>query len=413
MDSLDPYDADLAAIQRRQRLAALLMQQGMDTSPVYSPWQGLSRVVASIMGNMQGGDADREEKALAQRRASERQSELSRVFDVAASTEPGAKMQLARMLAASADPAFQQAGLAMALKGNDEEFGTTPVVSGGQQYLVGKRGTIRPTGLSADPKYHTVGNALVPEPGAPGSSVTPAYQGPSREVTDFTELLKSAGIDPGSPQGKQLFQAYAMKQATHAPPTQVNVDTTNKPFATGIGEGLAKDFNAARAAAMGAQRGNQVADQAESLLNSGVFSGAGATITLKGGKILQTAGLGKFVDAERIANTEALISNLAQQTLANLRQSGLGGGNGFSNADRDFLEKATGGSIEMNEASLRKLITLNRRSNNNILKNFDAQAAELERRPEFKGIPLRLGIGASSPTASTPSIDDLVNKYAH
>jgi hypothetical protein len=87
-----------------------------------------------------------------------------------------------------------------------------------------------------------------------------------------------------------------------------------------------------------------------------------------------------------------LVSNLAQQTLANIKQSGLGGGNGFSNADREFLQNATGGKIEMTELGLRKLVDLNRRSNANVIRTFDSMASELEKRPEYKGMPLRLGI---------------------
>jgi hypothetical protein len=370
-DPLDPYGVDLEALARKQRLAQLLMQQGQDTSPVYAPMQGIARVAAAIMGNMGAKEADDSARALATRRQTDRASEVAAVMEAA---QGGDKNKLARLLAGSTDPVFQQMGLAAALKDKEEEYGTEPRPMVGPDgkptmSLISKRGTVK---------------------GLPG--FTP-YEKPEKEpdsVRALTDLIKQAGIDPESPQGRAMYAAAAQKASTHQPATTVNVDTAVKPFVTEIGGAVGKDFATARQAAMGAVKSNQVADEAEKLLNSGVITGAGASLKLQGGKIMQAAGF--RMDADQISNTEALISNLAQQTLANIRQSGLGGGSGFSNADRDFLQKATGGSIDMNEASLRKLVELNRRSNKNILTNFDSMARELEKRPDLKGIPLRLGI---------------------
>jgi hypothetical protein len=61
---------------------------------------------------------------------------------------------------------------------------------------------------------------------------------------------------------------------------------------------------------------------------------------------------------EIISNTEQLQKSLASQTLDSIKTSGLGAGNGFTNADRDFLEKAKSGNIDMTPQTLRRTAEL-------------------------------------------------------
>jgi hypothetical protein len=47
----------------RRRLAMAMMEQGMDTSPIASPWQGIARMAQAIMGGYNMHTLDKEEKA--------------------------------------------------------------------------------------------------------------------------------------------------------------------------------------------------------------------------------------------------------------------------------------------------------------------------------------------------------------
>jgi hypothetical protein len=47
----------------QRRIAEAMMQQGMDTSPIKSPWQGINRVAQSLVGTYQAGKADDEQAA--------------------------------------------------------------------------------------------------------------------------------------------------------------------------------------------------------------------------------------------------------------------------------------------------------------------------------------------------------------
>lgn len=49
------------SIKLRRRLAEAMMMQGMDTSPIGSPWQGLARIANAMIGGYQMGELERKE----------------------------------------------------------------------------------------------------------------------------------------------------------------------------------------------------------------------------------------------------------------------------------------------------------------------------------------------------------------
>jgi hypothetical protein len=351
----DQTGVEEAQLQRRMQLAQLL-SQGATQGPAYSNKAAVAKVLTQVLGGMDMRAAEQDERNLAQKRTADRQAEIGQIFDAAQGGD-AKRGELARLLARSSNPALAQAGLSMVLKPDKEE---EPYTLKPGEIRYGRGGKVLAQAPDKQEPY-----TLGPDQSrydANGNLVVAAGEKEPEAVRAIRIEMEAAGIDPKSPIGKGIFQKALEKSTTHPPATSVTVDTGAKPMATRIGEALGGDFAAARQAAMGAQKG------------------------------LQVAAAGFATDKEKIANTEALVSNLAQQTLANIKQSGLGGGNGFSNADREFLQNATGGKIEMTELGLRKLVDLNRRSNANVIRTFDSMASELEKRPEYKGMPLRLGI---------------------
>ena len=102
------------------------------------------------------------------------------------------------------------------------------------------------------------------------------------------------------------------------------------------------------------------ADRIADLLATGkVITGTGANARLQLAKALNLAG---GSDSERIKNTEVLVSSLAETTLGAIKASNLGAGQGFTNADRDFLEKAVAGQLSYDQKSLGELARLSRRA---------------------------------------------------
>lgn len=50
-------------LERKRRLAEAMMQQGTDTSPIASPWQGAARLANALMGGLSMRRADKQEQA--------------------------------------------------------------------------------------------------------------------------------------------------------------------------------------------------------------------------------------------------------------------------------------------------------------------------------------------------------------
>ena len=65
--------------------------------------------------------------------------------------------------------------------------------------------------------------------------------------------------------------------------------------------------------------------------------------------------------AEKIKNTQRLFANRAQATLDSVKESGLGAGNGFTDKDKEFLEKAKLGNIVYSKDALREQLDIEER----------------------------------------------------
>jgi hypothetical protein len=139
--------------------------------------------------------------------------------------------------------------------------------------------------------------------------------------------------------------------------TNVNV-STEKKYGERFG-GLIADQDAAKfSAAESAPNAAATADRVLDLIGTGkVITGTGANVRLQLAKALNLAG---GTDSEKIKNTEVLVSSLAETTLGAIKSSNLGAGQGFTNADRDFLEKAKAGQLTYDSGSLAELARLAR-----------------------------------------------------
>ena len=139
--------------------------------------------------------------------------------------------------------------------------------------------------------------------------------------------------------------------------TNVNV-STEKKYGERFGGLIAESDAAKLAAAEKAPEAAATADRVMDLIGTGkVITGTGANARLQIAKALNLAG---GTDSEKIRNTEVLVSSLAETTLGAIKSSNLGAGQGFTNADRDFLEKAKAGQLSYDAKSLAELARLSR-----------------------------------------------------
>lgn len=177
--------------------------------------------------------------------------------------------------------------------------------------------------------------------------------------------------------GSLLDYQLALKRAGA---TNVTL-STEKDYAGKIAAGLAdrdlQAIDAAKAAPdtiASSQRIRQI------LASNQAFTGTGAETRLAVTKALATAGL---VNGNSVTATEDLQRELSQGVLGHIKSSGLGVGSGFSNADRDFLEKAAAGKIDVNAQTLAKTAELAERA---ARKSIDAGNQALKRVRSAPGV---------------------------
>lgn len=173
------------------------------------------------------------------------------------------------------------------------------------------------------------------------------------------------------------------KAAASAPNITVS---TEKKYGERFG-GLIADRDAGKLdAAESAPRVIENSDRIMDILATGkVFTGTGANVRLQLAKALNLAG---GTDTDRIANTEVLISSLANSTLGAIKSSNLGAGQGFTNADRDFLEKASAGQLTYDSTSLRKLAELGRKAGVASIESWNSRVQQIPKAAlEGLGIP--------------------------
>jgi len=93
------------------------------------------------------------------------------------------------------------------------------------------------------------------------------------------------------------------------------------------------------------------------LVNTGALTGTAAEIKLKLARAFNVAGAD---NNEIIKNTEVLISQLGRNVIGNIKTSGLGTGQGFTDQDLKFLERIEGGSIDLNPKTLQELARISK-----------------------------------------------------
>lgn len=186
----------------------------------------------------------------------------------------------------------------------------------------------------------------------------------------------TAGPDGRPVPNQPVIDQQMRRSRAGAPVTNISVSTEKKygeQFAGKVADSDIALRDAATKAPEIADRSNRII----AALDSGkVITGAGADARLAIGKALGLAGAS---DQETIANTEMLGRELAAGTLAAIRTSGLGAGNGFSNADREFLAKAEGGTLSMDAQTLRRAAALAHKAAQATSERWNKRAGEIPR----------------------------------
>jgi len=153
-----------------------------------------------------------------------------------------------------------------------------------------------------------------------------------------------------------------MLQQKKAGASNVSVNTGENAYGTEFGKGIAGQDLAKYNLAQKAPEILAAADNTEKLLQSDkVFTGTGASAKLNVLALGQGLGVtGKNAD-EVIANTQQLQQQRSQAVLSQIKASGLGTGQGFTDKDLKFLQDSAAGSITLSKETLQRQVNVERK----------------------------------------------------
>lgn len=166
--------------------------------------------------------------------------------------------------------------------------------------------------------------------------------------------------------------------------TTVNINQGGGSYVKEIGKGFAQQDLMVIEAAKKSPDQIKTAQSVIDIVNQGkAITGTGADLRASIAKGFATVGL---TSGESVAATEQLSSTLAKQTLDSIKSSGLGSGQGFTNTDREFLEKAASGKINFTPEGLLRIAELNKKAASSAYNKGQEAINRINKNPEGAAI---------------------------
>lgn len=232
--------------------------------------------------------------------------------------------------------------------------------------------------------------------GARGPSIAETETA-ANNLRDYNAKLTPEGFLPtigqdGMISGANLMPQYGQfaKEKASAGATRVNVPITlpaQNAFAEQMAKNYADRLDAAQTAGDTARDSLRVLSEAQKALQGGTITGAMAPARLAANRGL--ALLGDRGAIKKVENTETFRSVMGGQVLAVAKQ--LGSGAGITDADRKFAQEVSGGSIELNENTIKRLIDIQQRQARNTIGKAQRMGSEA-----FGAVPPAQGLPQSA-----------------
>lgn len=387
-----PYEVEKQRAERQRKLAEFLQQQAMapEEEPytfqgfraMPSPANALSRVLQAYAAKKVGEKAEQAE-------AKAREADVAGMTELQRSLGPQTRVVEPDMFAdpmgmaskytppvtETTMPTYQQRETLL----TNALASGTPSAQRLAQLMLGRQPQITMEALmSASPesrrKYQETGDPSVLELAPKASNLPGEVETYQYYVADQQRLNKPV----------KSFEDWRL---TKPPSTSItNVlpsEKTTTAYTTALSGKLA-DQDAADLA-LGEQSLPQIdaSFRVRDLLKQNPITGTGATARLALERALATAGFSK---GQKASVTENLAAELGKVTLAAIPTSGLGSGQGFTGSDREFLEKAAAGTLELTNANLQYLAELNEKVARANIQRSNRTRSRLRKIPEFAGL---------------------------
>lgn len=210
---------------------------------------------------------------------------------------------------------------------------------------------------------------------------------------------------------KGSFNEWLMQKAK-AGATNVSVTTGENAYGTEFGKGIAGQDLAKYSLAQKAPDILASADVTEKLLQSGkVLTGTGASAKLNVLALGQALGAtGKNTD-EIIANTQQLQQQRSQAVLNQIKSSGLGTGQGFTDKDLKFLQDSAAGSIALSKETLQRQIEVERKIARAAAKDWNSRLDTMPQKVIGAMGLAKIEIPTEKPKMAVPKVGDVVDNH--
>jgi hypothetical protein len=147
------------------------------------------------------------------------------------------------------------------------------------------------------------------------------------------------------------------------------INNVANPIVKGVGEQFADSIDKAKSSVATINSLNAAREQLD--MPGGITSGLGANAQLDFKKAASLFG----ADASQVTNTESFRAAIKPIVLANVKA--LGAGNAISNTDRDFVNDAVGGNLNLNESSIRRILDITERAARYNIENHNKTAEKM------------------------------------
>lgn len=363
------YEPQVQDISRQRELSKLLLQQGLEGNlkgqmigNIYvpsHPLEGLANIYSAYKGRQLAREADTKQAQLADLIRQQTSKDLQ---DYSEAVTPREAVEAQAEFIPQGQTAVDDQGM--------PTYGYKPAVEAVPEKKADYNKGLSILMGSKSPQSQALGNALLADMfktqklGEGETLVRGNFQGGFTPIAGEGGAKKTTNIKDYeydvSRGYKGSFNDWLTNQK-RAGATNVNV-STEKSYGGAFGQGLAKNDLDLYDQATKSPEALETVKSTKKLLDSGkVYTGFGANAKLDLARVGDALGVVGKDTQEKITNTQQLFANRAQATLDSVKASGLGAGNGFTNADREFLEKAKLGGITYDKTALQKQLDIEER----------------------------------------------------
>ena len=387
--------AEQQQLNRQQRLADLLTQQGLQQMPAgsmvsgryvpTSPFQHLAQIANIAAGQYVGKKSDEQALKLAQAVRGKQQEAVQDYMQAMQGTPSQA-----------GNLPLGTTGQAMG--SIEEPMGQyqAPVAAQGPNYMKAFEAATRP--LAPAPLQSAGYEMLKPQKLAEGETLNrfnfatgqlaPYASGGEKLPTEYKEYQKAIS-DPINPFKGSFFQYQQELKQAGANRSTVNMPPVESAYNKVFGEKIATQDANLKDIAEGAQLAvSNIARQKKILEGSNFFSGKTANIQNELANYGTALGITGKNGQEKAANTQTLISGGAGITLDSIKGSGLGAGQGFTDKDLRFLEDAKSFKITWNKENIARVLDLQERAAIEGAKKWNARQGLIQKSAT---VPINVG----------------------